>query len=173
MSTRQCLQERRAAGWLQPLTRAAFIAAVLVLARFDRLIAAETVKITLPAAVTFAVTNVSVSTTGSPNPTTISFSNASLLVTHSLRISVEATGNFVPPSGAAIPASNVTWTTSGAVHGTGSNGTLSTTAYGQLFQSVVHPNSGSVSVTWTLLAPGTSIVAGAHVLTMRWKLEAV
>jgi hypothetical protein len=133
--------------------------------------AAETVRITLPAAISFAVTNVSVNTTGSPSPTALSFSNGTLLATHGLRISVIALSNFVPPSGTAIPAANVSWTTSGATNGTGSNGVLSTSAYVQLYQGTKAKQSGGVNVTWTLAAPGTPLIAGKHVLTVRWKLE--
>jgi hypothetical protein len=137
--------------------------------------AAETVKITLPAAISFSVTDVGLNTGGSPSPTTISFSNGTLLPIQSLRISVIALSDFVPPSGTAIPAANVSWTTSGATHGTGANGVLSTSAYVQVYQSTILnlSQSGSVDVTWTLAAPGTPLVAGNHVLTMRWKLEAI
>jgi hypothetical protein len=134
-------------------------------------LSAETVKITLPAAISFAVTNVSLNTPGSPSPTTVSFSNGTILPIHGLRISVIALSNFVPPSGTAIPAANVSWTTSGATNGVGSNGVLSTSAYVQLYQGSILNESGSVSLTWTLAAPGTPLVAGNHVLTIRWKLE--
>jgi hypothetical protein len=144
----------------------------LVLRGFG-LSAAETVKITLPAAISFSVTNVSINTVGSPNPTAVSFSNGTLTVLHGLRISVIALSNFVPPSGTAIPAANISWTTSGATNGVGSNGVLSTSAYVQLYQGTKAKQSGSVNVTWTLAAPGTPLVSGSHRLTMRWKLEAL
>jgi hypothetical protein len=147
-----------------------YILAALVL-RGPGLSAAETVRVTLPAAISFAVTNVSVSTAGSPSPTALSFSSGTLLATHGLRISVLALSNFVPPSGAAIPAANVSWTTSGATNGIGSNGVLSTSAYVELYQGTKAKQSGSVNVTWTLAAPGTPLIAGHHVLTVRWKLE--
>jgi hypothetical protein len=88
-----------------------------------------------------------------------------------LRISVRADGNFVPPSGAAIPASRVSWTTTGATNGTGSSGTLSTTVYRQVFRSSGNRGSGRVGVRWTLAAPGTPLRAGNHTLTVRWRLE--
>jgi hypothetical protein len=135
-------------------------------------LSAETVKITLPAAISFSVTNVSVNTVGSPSPTTVSFSNGTILPIRGLRISLIALSDFVPPSGPAIPAANVSWTTSGATNGVGSNGVLSTSAYVQLYQGFILNESGGVSVTWTLAAPGTPLVAGNHVLTIRWKLEA-
>ena len=133
--------------------------------------APETVSITIPAAVGFAVTNVSAATAGSPASGTVSFSSLNVSGGNVLRISVKADGNFTPPSGTAIPASRVSWTTSGASNGTGSNGTLSTSAYGQLFQSSNGKKSGSVNVSWSLAAPGSGIRAGVHTMTVRWKLE--
>jgi hypothetical protein len=130
------------------------------------------VRVTLPATMSFAVTNVSASTVASPNPTTVSYDTAVLIPGQALRISVKADSDFVPPSGTAIPASNVSWTTSGASQGTGINGVLSKTVYSQLFQGNVLASSGSVNVTWSLAAPGTPLRAGNHNLTMRWKLEA-
>ena len=133
--------------------------------------ATESVRITLPAAVGFAVTNVGVSTTGAPNPTTASFAMLSVSGSKVLRISVKADSNFVPPSGAAIPASNVSWATTGATNGIGTNGVLNTTAYGQVFVSAAGRKSGNVTVRWTLAAPATPLRAGLHSLTVRWKLE--
>jgi hypothetical protein len=130
------------------------------------------VTVTLPAAISFSVTNVSVNTVGSPNPTALSFSNGNFNGTTGLKISVIALSDFAPPSGTAIPAANVSWTTSAATNGVGSNGVLSKSAYVQLFLGAHHQQSGGVSVTWTLAAPGTPLVAGNHVLTLRWKLEA-
>lgn len=133
--------------------------------------ASEDVRITIPAAVSFAVTNVSVATAGSPASGSVSFNQLNVVTGHVLKVSVKADSDFVPPSGAAIPASKVSWTTSGATNGTGSNGTLSTSTYSQLFLSGATKKSGSVNVTWSLAAPGTGIRAGIHRLTVRWKLE--
>ena len=133
---------------------------------------ADRVTITIPAAVGFAVTNVAAATTGAPNPTSVSFSRLRVGGGQVLRISVRADSDFVPPSGTAIPASRVSWTTSAASNGTGSSGTLSTTVYRQVFQSANGKNNGSVDVRWTLAAPGTPLRAGQHRLTVRWRLEA-
>ena len=135
--------------------------------------AVDDVRITIPAAVTFDVTNVSVPTTGSPIADTVQFNSLTVPVGRVLRISVKADGDFVPPGGPAIPASKVSWTTSGATNGVGSSGVLSTSAYGQLFQSAAAKKSGNVDVTWLLTAPGTSVRAGLHRLTIRWKLDAI
>ena len=135
--------------------------------------APDSVSVSIPAAVGFAVTNVGVSTAGNPASTPVSFSSLNVAGSKVLRISVKAESNFVPPSGPAIPASKVSWTTSGATNGTGSAGVLSTSAYGQLFQSGNGKKFGSVNVGWTLAAPGTPVRAGTHALTIRWKCEAI
>ena len=133
----------------------------------------ETVRITIPASVGFSVTNVSVATAGSPASGTVSFSQFTGTDTGNvLRISVKADGNFAPPSGPAIPASKLSWTTSSPANGTGSNGVLSTSAYSQVFQSSPTKKAGGVNISWSLAAPGTAIRAGVHTLTVRWKLEA-
>lgn len=148
------------------------LATVVILMALTVASSAEDVKITIPAAVGFAVTNVSIATTGSPAAGTVSFTQLNVTGSHVLRISVKADSDFVPPSGSAIPASKLSWTTSSASNGTGNNGTLSTSTYNQLFVSAATKKSGSVNVTWSLAAPGTGIRAGTHLLTVRWKLEA-
>lgn len=135
--------------------------------------APDSVRISLPAAVGFAVTNVGVSTTGSPSATSVSFSGLYVPGGRVLRISVKADGDFVPPGGAAIPASKVSWSASGATNGIGSGGVLSTSAYGQLFQSAATKKSGNVNITWTLGAPGIPLRAGNHSVLVRWKLESI
>src|SRR5439155_26022241 len=75
----------------------------------------DTVFVTLPSSLSFTVADASVNTAGNPNPTPVSFSPVVLLFGHVVRISVKAESNFVPPSGTAIPASKVSWTTSNAV----------------------------------------------------------
>jgi hypothetical protein len=160
---------RRRAGrrWVS----AGIAVAVMVCRSWTTESAPDSVKITVPANVGFAVTNVGVATTGNPNPTTVSFSSLSVTGSHVLKISIKADANFVPPSGTAIPASNVSWTTTAASNGTGTNGTLSTTTYNQIFLAGNGKKSGSVDVHWTLAAPGTPLHAGTHTLTVRWKLE--
>jgi hypothetical protein len=147
------------------------VAVVLVFCALGTVSAVETTRIALPASLGFTVTNVSASTIGNPNPTPVSLTNISLSTSNRVRVSVKADSNFVPPSGTAIPASKVSWTTASAVQGTGSSGTLSTSAYGQVFQSSPNKTSASISVTWTLAAPGTPLRAGNHTMTMRWKVE--
>jgi hypothetical protein len=136
--------------------------------------AQETVSITVPSTVSFAVTDVSRSTNGAPDPTTISFSNANLILGKALRVSVQAgSTGFMPPSGPSIPASNVSWANVGAGGGTGWNGTLGSSSYTLVFQSDPARTSGHVDLAWTLAAPGSGIRAGVHQLTIRWKVESI
>jgi hypothetical protein len=139
--------------------------------------AQETVNITMPVFVGFPVADVSRSTSGAPSPTTISFSNANLTLGKSLRVSVRADADaFTAPSGPGIPASKVSWTTSGAGGGVGSDGTLSSSSYTRVFQSnpaLTAPLAGQVDLAWALGAPGAGIRAGNHQLTIRWKVESI
>ena len=137
-----------------------------------------TAVVTTPSSVSFSVINVNNATTGSPNPVTVSYNTAILVTGQRLRFSVQAdTTTFAGPgAGATIPASNVSWTTSNAVGGTGSNGTLSGSTFVLVYQSAAYgvvPIAGSVNLAFTLAAPGSSIRAGVHSLTMRWKIEAI
>jgi hypothetical protein len=136
--------------------------------------AQETVHIVVPSAVSFPVTDVARTTSGAPNPTTISFSGAVLGSGKALRVSVQADAfAFVAPSGSRIPASQVIWTTAGPVGGTGWNGTLGSSSYALVFQSDPARTSGHVDLAWALMAPGSGIRAGSHQLTIRWKLESI
>jgi hypothetical protein len=136
--------------------------------------AQETVSLTVPSIVSFDVIDVSRSTSGMPNPSTISFSNANLTVGKALRVSVRADAAvFTSPGGANIPAANVSWTASGFGGGLGSNGTLSSTSFTEVFRSSPATSSGQVDLAWTLAAPGSGIRAGQHQLTIRWKVESI
>jgi hypothetical protein len=137
--------------------------------------AQETVNITVPAAVFFNVTDVSVSTSGAPSSTRVSFSNATL-GSKFLRVSVQPdVAAFTPPngSGISIPASKVSWTIAGQNGGVGSNGTLSSFSSALVFQSNPATPEGYVDLGWTLAASGSGIRAGNHQLTIRWKLESI
>ena len=132
--------------------------------------AQETVSISVPPAISFLVTDVSRSTSGTPDVTRISFSNANL-GGKALRVSVQSDAvAFTPPSGSSIPAANVSWNSLGA---NGSDGTLSSSSYAVVFQSDPGTASGHVDLGWTLAAPGSGIRAGSHQLTIRWMVESI
>src|SRR5262245_65757134 len=75
---------------------------------------AQTVTVRVPAGVSFNVVNVSASTSGTPNPAQVTFTNALLfLPTQSLKISVIAdSSTFSGPGTVHIAASNASWTAS-------------------------------------------------------------
>jgi hypothetical protein len=136
--------------------------------------AQETVTISVPLAVSFPVTDVSRSTSGTPNVTTISFSNANLGPGRALRVSVQPDASaFTPPSGSSIPVSNVSWINLGASGGIGWNGTLNASSYALVFQSNPATPSGHIDLEWTMAAPMSGIRAGNHQLTIRWKIESI
>jgi hypothetical protein len=125
--------------------------------------------------VSFWVTDITAPTDGAPDPTTVSFSNASLNGGSSLRISVSAdSATFaVPGGGTAIPASALSWIASGAVGGAGSSGTVDSASYTQVYQSDANPSSGSVDLSWQLSALPAGVAAGDHTLTVRYRFESL
>ena len=136
--------------------------------------AQETVTISVPLAVSFPVTDVSRSTSGTPGVTRITFSNANLTPGKALRVSVQAdAAAFTPPSGSSIPVSAVSWTRAGVNGGNGWGGTLSASFYALVFQSNPATPSGYMDLEWTMAAPPSGIRAGNHQLTIRWKLESI
>ena len=139
---------------------------------------AQTVTVTVPAGASFNVSDVSASTTGTPNPVTVSYSSPLLfLSSQKLKISVRADStNFGGPGSTHIPASAVSWTTTASA-GTPVNGTLSSVAYGEVYRSPANLNvfsTGSANVQWTL-APivAAGLRSGTHTLTVRWRFEAI
>ena len=136
--------------------------------------AGDSADVSVPATVSFVVLDLDEQTTGSPDPTTISFSNASLMPGGYVTFAIKAdAADFTRPieEGNTIPASAVSWTVGGASNGTGSPGTLSESAYTLVFQSNADATSGSADITWTLAAVGSGVHAGDHTLSATWKIE--
>ena len=133
------------------------------------------VTITVPPGVGFVVSNIAVSSPGSPSAFLISFTNSSSLKKNdSFNISVKAdTATFTGPPGTTgpIPASAVSWTAA-TTSGVAAGGTLSSASYSQVYASPNDPLSGDVTLHWTL-GPLTAagLRAGTHTLTVRWRLE--
>ena len=136
---------------------------------------AQNVTVTIPGAEAFIVQNTSVSAAGTTSMTITWSTNGNFQGNH-LRISVRAdAANFTPPNSGRSPiaATKASWTATGATNGTGSNGTVSSTAYTAVYNSANGKKSGSVTLNWTLAAVGSNLRSGAHHLTLRWRLEAV
>lgn len=149
------------------------LAAIAILAAAAASGGQEQVRVSVPAIVDFEALDVTTSTVASTNPSSLSFSDAVLQPGQSIRISVKADSDLVPPSGRALPAESVSWTTSHAVRGVASNGVLSKTAYTEVFQGQADATSGSADLNWVLSAPGVPLRAGAHQVSLRWKIEAI
>lgn len=130
--------------------------------------------IAIPAGVSFNVVDPAVSTTGNPAPFRVTITNGSVGRGQRIYVSVKAdTTNFSGPGTTRIPASNVSWTATAVNGGTGSAGTLSSTAYVQVYRTRTNPGSGAVDMTWMLAAPSAAgLMAGTHSLTVRWRIEA-
>ncbi len=157
-------------GWL----RAVLAVAAIVIIAAPRL-AADSVTISIPGAEAFIVTSLTASSPGTTR-TTITWSTSNF---HGsvLHIAVKAdTANFTPPlSGrTSIAATNVSWTVASATNGTGTNGSVNSSTYTELYVSSSGKKNGTVALDWTLGAPGNvSIWAGNHLLTLRWQLTLV
>lgn len=138
---------------------------------------AQSVAVTVPAGVSFNVIDASASTSGAPSPTAVSYSQPALFArSQQLKVSVQAAAtDFSGPGSTHIAASKVSWTAA-AASGTASNGTLSSTAYTQVYLSPNNLKSGStgtVNVTWTLAAVAAAgLRSGTHTVSVRWKFEA-
>jgi hypothetical protein len=155
------------------VVRRALAAMLFVVGTASGAVAQESVRITLPSAITFtASTNGTV--TGTPSPSTVTFDTALLLLGRALRISVKAdSANFTGPDGASFPSSLVSWTVSNVSGGSASAGTLSASGYTQIFQSNVLTPSGALDVDWRLASVAGVSQAGTHTVTLRWRIEAV
>lgn len=132
----------------------------------------DTVRVVVPPAVLFQVADVGAQAAAS-SPVTVSFDSAVLAPGKVLRISVRADGDLTIPGGAAIPASNISWTTSNVAGGIGMNGVLSKTIYTPVYESSAGVTSGRLDLNWTLAPPGGNIRAGTRQAALRWRFEAV
>jgi len=138
--------------------------------------AQHTVTVAVPAGVSFNVTNVAASTSGSPGSTQITWSTPTGFATsEKLRVSVQPdSSTFSGPGSTRIAASKVSWTAS-ASSGSASNGALAAGAYTVVYVSankLKTTSSGSITLNWTLAAiAAAGLRSGTHTLTVRWKLE--
>lgn len=134
--------------------------------------AQDTVDISLPAAVTFVVGDISASTDAVQNPTQVSYSN---FTGTNLRISIKAeNADFTRPieDGGYIHANLVSWTCTGCgPGGTTHNGSLQGGSYVDIYDGTAASNS--FDITWTLATITEAVHAGDHSLTSTWKIESL
>lgn len=141
---------------------------LILLLTFSGNLDADQVSVLITSSMTFSVTNIAASSTGSPT-VTVNYSSASLASGNQLQISVRAASNFTSSWGPAISAQKVTWIISGASAGSGTAGTLSRTQWKQVYLSNPNPSTGSVSLTFSLAAPGSGTQAGTQHLDLEWQ----
>ena len=155
------------------LTRGVLAMFVAYTAMMGSARAQQTIVVSVPATVSFTVTNISETTVGTPAPTTIQVVNPLGFANgDKVRISIKSdTADFSGPGGTAISASAITWTAT-ATGGNPSNGTLSSTTYAEVFRSTGKSAAGMAFLTWRVGPISASGVrAGTHTLNVRWKFE--
>ena len=131
---------------------------------------------TVPAGVTFTVTNISGSTAAAAASVTID--NIVLATaTKQLKVSVQAdAAAFTPPVGGAVTwsASDVSWNAASWTSATGASGTLSNSAYNAVATCTADTAScSSTGIIFTLGAKSTVKRSGSHTLNVTWKLESI
>ncbi len=135
---------------------------------------AEQCTINLPATATFTVNDVTAATTTTVN---VDLSNIILTDGHSLHLSLEAANaSFTPPSGGSVTwdASDISWGVNSWTNGTGQAGSLSNASFiPVVFSSNNASELANATLQLTLAAKPTVNRAGAHTLSVTWKVESV
>lgn len=136
----------------------------------------EQAQVTVPAGVTFNVTDVASSTAASAASVTVD--NIVLATaTKQLKVSIQANASaFTPPVALATTwsASDVTWNASTWTNATGASGTLSDAAYGEVATCAADVASCSTTgLVFTLGAKSTVKRSGNHTLAITWKFESI
>jgi hypothetical protein len=136
----------------------------------------EQAQVSVPAAVSFNVTNVGASTAASG----ASMSASSIVLataTKQLKVSIQANAAaFTPPVGGAVTwsASDVSWNAASYTNATGASGTLSDAAYNEVATCDADAGGCSTSgLVFTLAAKNTVKRSGSHTLGVTWKFEAI
>ena len=136
----------------------------------------EQAQVTVPAGVTFNVTNVAAITTASAASVAVD-SIVLATATKQLKISLQANAAAFTPSVALATtwsAGDVTWAAATFSNGTGASGTLSSIAFSEV--STCAADAASCSTTdlvFTLAANSNVKRSGNHTLAMTWKFESI
>lgn len=136
----------------------------------------EQARVIVPANITFAVTDVSISKAA--GAASITIDNIVLATaTKQLKLSIQANAaSFTPPVGGATTwsAGDVTWNAATWTNATGSSGTLSAASYNAI--GTCNANAAACSTTglvFTIGAKPTIQRSGNHTLTATWKVESI
>jgi len=133
-------------------------------------------RVTVPAGVTFNVTNITANTAAGVASLTVD--NIVLATaTNQLKVSLQANAaSFTPPVGGATTwsASDVTWNAAAWTAATGASGTLSNAAFNTVGTCDADVSTCSTAaLVFTLAAKGTVKRSGNHTLVVTWKFESI
>jgi hypothetical protein len=136
----------------------------------------EQARVTVPATVTFNVTDVASSTAASAASVTVS--NIVLdTATKQLKISIQANGaSFTPPVPGATTwsASDVSWNAPAWASATGAAGTLSSSAFNEVATCDADAASCGTNGLVFTLAPKSAVKRSRnHTLSITWKFESI
>lgn len=136
----------------------------------------EQARITVPAGIAFAVTNVNAPTAA--NPATVTIDSIVLSsATRQLRLSLQANaGSFTPPApgDATWAAGDVSWNAASWTAAAGTAGTLTNAAYGTVATCDAGATACSTTTLTFTLGPKPAVQrAGAHTLVVTWKVEGI
>jgi hypothetical protein len=136
----------------------------------------EQARVTVPAGVTFNVTNVTAATAATAASVTV---DSIVLSTATKQLQVSLQGNaasFTPPVALATTwsAGDVTWNAATWTNATGASGTLSNSAYATVATCAADATDCSTTgLVFTLGAKATVNRAGNHTLVVTWKFESI
>ena len=136
----------------------------------------EQARVTVPAGVTFNVSNVSASTAATAASVAVQ-SIVLATATKQLKVSLQANAaSFTPPTVGATTwsAGDVSWNAPTWTNATGASGTMSSAAYTEV--ATCAADAGDCSTTglvFSLGAKSTVQRAGAHTLVVSWKFESI
>lgn len=135
----------------------------------------EQAQVTVPAGVTFNVTNITSSTAASA--ASVSASNIVLAsATKRLKVSVQAAAaSFSSPGSTSTwAASDVSWNAASWTAATGAAGSLSNSAYTEVATCTADVTDCSTSaLVFTLASKSTVTRSGSHTLNITWKFESI
>jgi hypothetical protein len=136
----------------------------------------EQARVTVPAGVTFNVTDIASSTAATA--ASVSIDNIVLATaTKQLKVSLQGgAASFTPPvSGATTwSASDVTWNAATWTNGTGASGTLSNSSYNEIATCTADAATCSTTgLVFTLGAKTTVKRSGNHTLSVTWSFESI
>jgi hypothetical protein len=136
----------------------------------------EQARVTVPAGVTFNVTNLSASTAASAASVTVQ-SIVLATATKQMRVSLQANAaSFTPPVVGATTwgAGDVTWNAATWTNATGASGTLSNSAYTAVATCAADAaDCSTTGLVFSLGAKPTVKRAGNHTLVVTWKFESI